>query len=55
MHRVSELGVKVGWRTYIRRDVMLAEMARSEEPQAWTPVKERTGSLEKEQTGEVQP
>jgi hypothetical protein len=55
MRRIPGLGVKLGWRTFIVRDIALAEMARAEEPQAWTPVKERTGSLEKDQAGEVQP
>jgi hypothetical protein len=54
LKRLPGLGVKFGWRTYIVRDVMLDEMARSEEPQAWTPVKERGGFLPK-QPEEVRP
>jgi hypothetical protein len=44
LRRVPGLGVKIGWNTFIARDVMLAEMAKAERPQAWTPAKERGGN-----------
>lgn len=41
MRRVPGLGVKVGWRTHIVRDVALDEMARAQERQPWLPLKDR--------------
>jgi hypothetical protein len=55
MRRVSGLGVKIGSRTFIVRDVALDEMARAGEPHPWIPNKERTNSPEKEPQGGVRP
>jgi hypothetical protein len=52
LRRISGLGVKLGARTFIVRDVALDEMARAEEPIPWVPQEERTKNPPQ---GEVQP
>jgi hypothetical protein len=52
LRRISGLGVKLGARTFIVRDVALDEMARAEEPIPWVPQEERTKNPPQ---GKVQP
>jgi hypothetical protein len=56
LRRIPGLGVRVGWNTYIRRDIALPAITQAEEPQPWAPPQgPPPGKFVREQPEEAQP